>query len=209
MSRIFRRRSAARRPIRRRLIRKKRSNVLRRRPQNVHTFKRSVFVPNYVTTSSIADTPFKLLSTLADVPGYTDFTNLFDQFRISGISVRIIPRFTQALQSSGAPLPPGELFTCMDYDGNGPTTLSAIQQYQNNKMTRGHIVHKRFYKPSVLMAAYQSAIATSYIPKWNQFIDTADAATPYYGLYGIVANNGAVVDYDLQATYYIQCKNVK
>lgn len=207
MARMFRSR---RRPIvRRRLVRRKKAGVLRKRPQTVHTFKRSVFVPNYITTSSIADTPFKLLSTLADVPSFTDFTNLFDQFRISGISVRIIPRFTQALQSTGAPLPPGELFTCMDYDGNGPTTLAGIQQYQNTKMTRGHVVHKRFYKPAVLVAAYQSAIATSYVPKWNQFIDTADSATPHYGLYGMVANNGAVVDYDLQATYYIQCKNVK
>lgn len=197
-----------RRPMRR--LRRRlplRRRVLPRR-QNVHTFKRSVYVPAWVSTLAVGDTSFKLEPSLADLPNYTEWTSLYDRFKISGISFKLIPRINVAAVGTSAP--PSQIFTCLDYDGNGATTLSAIQQYQNLRMTRGMTTHKRYFKPAVLAMAYESGTSTAYTPKWNQYIDSVNPTTPHYGLYGVIPNcSGAVIPYDLEATYYISCKNVR
>lgn len=185
------------------MIRKRR--IVRR--QNLHQFKRSVYVPSYVVTSAGVDTAFKLEATIADLPNFSEFTSLYDQIRISGISVKFIPRFNVAAVGTSAP--PSQLMTCLDYDGNGPTTVSGIQQYPNLKVTRGLYPHKRYFKPAILTAAYQTATGSAYVPKWGQFIDAASTTTVHYGLYGMIPDTGTALSYDLEATYYIQCKNVR
>lgn len=192
-----------RRVMRRKMIRRPIS-----RRQNTHSFKRTAYIPGWVTTSPTIDVLFKLESALADVPNYTEFTNLFDRFKIGGVLFKLISRFNVA---PVGPSVPSQVMTCLDYDGNGPTTIAALNQYQNKKTTRGTAIHKRFYKPAVLLAAYQSLTGTSYVPKWNQYIDTAGVgpATPHYGLYGIIPACVADVTYDLEVTYWIQCRNVR
>lgn len=194
------RKAAVRRPRRRNIASK------------VHSFKRSVYVPNWINTLTIGDTAFNFNPQLTDVPDHTEFTKLFDQYRISGASFKLVPRWnvTQSLPTGTIPgLPPSQVMTCFDFDGNGPTTLQAILQYQNLKMTRGTSVHQRYLKPATLAMAYETTVSTAYVPKWNQFIDTANDAVPHYGLYGIIPNIGVTYSYDLYATYYIQCKNVR
>lgn len=197
----MRRRLLARKPLRRRpLIRRKTAR------QNTHNFKRTAYVPAFVSTSAVSDVSFKLESTLADVPNFSEFTGLFDRYKIGGVLFKLIPRFNVA---PVGPTTPSQIMTCLDYDGNGPTTIAAINQYQNLKVSRGTAIHKRFYKPAVLLAAYQSLTGTGYVPKWNQYLDTANAAVPHYGLYGMIPACVADVTYDLEVTYYIQCKNVR
>lgn len=189
--------------LRRRRIARRRIN----RRQLTHTFKRTVYTPAWVVSTIGSDTAFKLEPTLQDLPNSTEFTSLYDRFKISGISFKLIPRINVA--AVGTPAPPSQIFTCLDFDGNGPTTLSALQQYQNLRMTRGMSTHKRYFKPALLMMAYQSGTSTAYIPKWNQYVDSANPTTPHYGLYGVIPNCGAAIPYDLEATYYISCKNVR
>lgn len=190
-----------RRVMRRKMIRRPIS-----RRQNTHNFKRTAYVPAYVTSSAVSDVAFKLESTLADVPNFTEFTTLFDRYKIGGVLFKLIPRFNVA---PVGPSTPSQVMTCLDYDGNGPTTIAALNQYQNKKTTRGTAIHKRFYKPAILTAAYQSLTSTGYVPKWNQYIDTTASTLPHYGLYGIIPACVADVTYDLEVTYYIQCKNVR
>ena len=124
------------------------------------------------------------------MPNSTELTALFDQYRISGVMFKLVPRFNVTESSTTlaptATYPPSQVMTCLDFDGQGPLSLQAILQYQNLKMTRGQAVHQRYFKPAVLSMAYQSTVSTAYIPKWGQFIDTANPTVPHYGLYGII-----------------------
>lgn len=194
-----------------RVVRKRRVQRRRIPRQVIHKFKRSVYIPNWVNTIPLSDTTFNFNPQLSDVPDHSDFTKLFDQYRISGATFKLIPRFNVvgAEPAGVTPPPPSQVMTAFDYDGAGPTTMNAILQYETLKTTRGMSVHTRFLKPAILAMAYQNTVSTAYVPKWNQFIDTVNDAVPHYGLYGLIPQIGMTYQYDLHATYHIQCKNVR
>jgi len=201
----MKRKSYRRRPglRRRRVIRRKRINRVR---QPVHLFKRSVYVPSWLVSSTLGDVNQSLTSTLADVPAFADFTNLYDQYQFKGISFTLIPRFNVAEASTSA-VP--EIMSCIDYDGGYPTTIAGILQYPSLKTTRGTSLHKRYYKPGVLQATYDSAISTGYTTKKNCWIDAADTTVKHYGLGIVVPQSAADLKWDLKLTYYLAMKNVR
>lgn len=196
-------------------LKRKMAKKQRRRPRRIasaiHSFKRTVYQPGWINTLSVGDTTFTLNPQLSDLPGYKEFTNLFDQYRFTGVSVKLIPRFNvvNGTPTGTIPLPPTQIMTALDYDGGWAADMLSILQYQTLKTTRGTAIHQRFFKPAMLSMAYETALSTAYVPKWNQFIDTNDEAVPHYGLIGLIPNIGVTYSYDLQCTYYVQFKNVK
>lgn len=65
-------------------------------------------------------------------------------------------------------------------------------------------------KPAVQVEAYKSAIASTYMPKWGQWLSTADNSVPHYGLkcyavagLGSSANMGAI---EVQTKIYFSAK---
>lgn len=198
----LRRRLLRRRPIRRRFTRPSKS------VHQVHNYKRTVYIPQWVQGSTVGDVAFKFEPTLSDLATASEFTALYDQYMVTGITFRLIPRFNTAEYQPANQLP-SQIMSVCDYDGNGPTTIAALVQYQNIKTTRGTAAHQRFFKPAVLAAAYQG-LTPAYMPKWNQWVDTGNPSTPHYGLYGIIPQcSGAQATYDLQATYYVKFKQVR
>lgn len=199
-------------PMRRRLMRRKPIRRVRRGGirQPAHYFKRSVYIPGWFTANNLGDQTTVLTSTLADVPQFGEFTALYDQYCLKGIKLEIIPRFNvSSITNDGAP---SELMTVLDYDGSYPSTLAGFMQYQNLKVSRGTAIHKRFWKPAVLQATYDSVTSTGYGVKKNVWIDSADTTVKHYGLAVIAPQLGGTIEsckYDLRATYYIACKNVR
>lgn len=184
----------------------------RSRVQKIQTFKRSVYIPNWINTLTVSDTAFQFNPQLSDVPDHSEFTKLYDQYSIRGVSFKLVPRWnvTQSLPTGTIPyLPPSQVMSCYDYDGQAPTTIQAILQYPSLRMTRGTSTHTRYLKPAVLNMAYQSTVATAYAPKWNQFIDTTNDTVPHYGIAGMIPAIGVTYSYDLFATYYLAFKNPK
>ncbi len=64
-------------------------------------------------------------------------------------------------------------------------------------------------KPAVLEEAYKSSIASTYVPKWNQYLTTQDPSVPHYGIKmyctGQAAQTyGGIV---VSRKYYFTCKN--
>lgn len=66
-------------------------------------------------------------------------------------------------------------------------------------------------KPALQMEAYKSSITTTYIPKWGQWLSTADGSVPHYGLkvYAVagMANNANMGKIEVQYKIYFTCKN--
>ena len=53
--------------------------------QPVHYFKRNTYAINAVTSSATTDTFQSVSFQLADVPNFTEFTSLYDQYQIQSI----------------------------------------------------------------------------------------------------------------------------
>lgn len=159
-----RKRTTSRAPSRNYPRKRRRTNMRVARSRfntNVHHFKRTVQMPGLITSyepNTLQDSvrgaiEFKL-SNLSNVD---EFTNLFDQYRINAINIKVEfipslsgfdghPMTTTPVPYVGLP----HLHTVIDYDdANAPASKNALMEYSNYKRTRGDIVQKRYFRPAV------------------------------------------------------------
>lgn len=184
-------------------------------PAGVHAFVRTV----QFASSNFDATGNKFQAftfALSDLPNYSEFTNLYDQFQIVAVKFEIIPKFNavdlnpMSTWSQGV-LP--NIHSVLDYnDSTAPTSLTEMMQYKNYRRSRGNQIHKRYFKPATLSQNYESAVSTSYTSKWKDWISTDDPTTPYYCI-KVCWDACGVVEYqptyDIYAKYYFQCKSTK
>lgn len=202
----------------------KRSKALRRIPRcprvqsGIYSYRRTLsttFTPTY--NGVLTNTYLALEFQLGDLAGYTEFTTLYDSWRLKKVNLRFIPRmnsFGQADYAATFTACPN-LITAIDTDDSAtPTSLDDLLQYANHKI---HPWYKQFsvsFAPKVATAVYGGATFSAYA-QGSPWIDSASATTAiYYGLKlgttGYAAtNNGNAASWDIFVTYHIECKGVR
>lgn len=200
--------------------RRRRQNKLRMpRPlssNNIMSFKRVVELPS-ITTNNVTTGLGAISFKLSDLPNYTEFTGLFDEYCIKMIKVVIIPP-TNAYTTSTASLPTTiynnpNFYTVIDNDDAlTPGSLNDLFQYDTFRMHRGMNTIKRYFKPAIADTVY-GGISGAYSVKKNQWLDAAYPGVEHYALKWAVDPMyvGATIDltYRVYATYYFQCKGVR
>lgn len=172
----------------------------------VHTFKRSLYLSSAisVTTANVYGAYAFLLN---DLPNASEFTALFDQYRINSIRWRLIPRGSSA--EAGTNNNVGKIFTVLDYDDNtAPASIDTLMQYPGVKTTRTTSDHTRVLRPAFATPQYVSAISTAYGAR-RGWLDCDYTTVPHYGVkYAIQGTAGAQV-FDLQIDYSVSFKGVR
>lgn len=177
---------------------------------NVYSFKRKIFYENLFIVNSGTPTGYAFEQKLNQLPNYTDFTNLYDQYLIKKIVVKMIPKISQhnlATTTIGnADLP--QLHSVVDYDdATTPTSVSQLVEYQSHKMTRGNQIHTRVLVPKIELTSDGTANA----PKSYQWLDCDSPAVNHRGLkfwFNAPQSTGCTIYYDMLVTVYLSCKNV-
>lgn len=120
-----------------------------------------------------------------NLPNVAEFTNLFDQFRLRDVVVRIdVPMNT----SNSTPLAIPLVYWTVDRDDKASVSLTSILEYER---VQPHSFQQNGYKPLIIklkptplkdVAGY--GVGTGYSPDLsNPFLRTADMLSiPYYGL---------------------------
>lgn len=187
-SRYIRRSRRTRRP-RRRMRRRGRAMIRRPFAMNnagVHMFKRSftadlTFVTDPVNgeTSTIANSVALNL-----LPNFTDFTNLFDQYKILSVGMKLIYEGGNIKENDPSPLnPPVDqlpvIYTVPDIDDEGAVTFPQVLEHGKMRMhqiqTNGK-VYKQFYIPPFVensVVGLDDAVAYAAQPRKSPWIDTA------------------------------------
>lgn len=126
---------------------------------------------------------------LSDLPGYTDFVTLFEEYKVNSLTYRFRPKFNGADQGFGSTqggVP--DIMTAVDTDGGfSSTTLDALLQYSNVKFqpaTREFVVK---FKPAAFAAVQVDATTTKNTNKlsgtWMSLLSGASGGSvDYYGL---------------------------
>lgn len=182
--------------------------------QPVQFFKRTVYHNALIKSSQLGPTFENFTFKLDAVPNYTEFTALYDQYCIKGVSLTLMPRYNIA-----APTPDGgvsatgqvpQTWSILDYDGSFPTTEAAMLQYQNLKMQKGTSWHKRYVVPAVSAEIF-NGVTTAYAPKKRLFLDTANPDVKHYGATVMVPQVNVDTDcaWDVKIVYYLAFKNVR
>lgn len=201
-----------RRPARKVAGRRRRLAVPRpmRMRAPVYSFKRT----QETTITAIATnvTYGSITFNLQSLPSYTDFTALYDQYRILGIRAMFVPRTTANAQGANER---GTFHSVIDYDDNqAPAAVYPLLEYQSHKRTPNTVIHKRYWKPTVLVPAFLASGTTGtsfgYSPKAGQWLDMAMPNIPHYGIkFAIENNDDQPMNYDCFYTFYCQFRCVR
>ena len=210
------------RPLNKRKIAKR--NKLQRQ---VHMFKRIVNLGTYtasITSGSVPTiTPVSkgFSFQLSDLPNVSEYTSLFDQYKITGIKLRIVPRTSMTTQGvvtgTTAMVGYGQVVTALDFDdAANPIAKDTLLEYGSAKYTASNKIHTRYFKPKVLNAVWVNIASTGYAAVKAPWIDQANNNLPHYGLKMWIdapENSGggsnSSISYDGYATYYFMCKNTR
>lgn len=199
----------------------KRTNKIRRQ---VHLFKRSYYaadVKTAITAAGIAQ-PASLVQafTLNQLPNFTEFTNLYDQYKITGVKIKLTPALSEGINSplfnTTSSLGFSPVNSVVDYDDfTALTSESQAMEYGSLKQTAPFKSHVRYIKPKCLQQIYISSIDNANRPISNQWISTADPDVPHLGIKywisapNVPAGNAGSMLYKMYVTMYFACKNVK
>lgn len=195
------------------MSRKKPRTGRRMRPLQTYTFTRyydSGVIPGNATTGApvLRGASFALSS----LPGVSDFTNLFDMYKITHVQLRFHLQVDPGAQASASAIYP-KLWYATDYDDdNAPASLNALREHARCKVrvlnpNRPVVVN---IKPAVASLVYRGATTSSYSPKWRQWVDMAQTDVPHYGLKWAV-DNLTNTNYTLQieGKMWFACKDVR
>jgi len=173
--------------------------ALRRRPkvrvQGTHTFSRRKLMDTITVTDVIESD--NLIYTFDQLVGYTEFSALFENYRITKIKVTF-----QLINNPDARFTPGaavdqvanwypKIWYTVDHDGGSDETLTTMKERQG--------IRCRILKPSNTITVsftpmcrtltYKTATTEGFAPK-NIKLDMADVNVPHYGLLYLIDTNG-------------------
>lgn len=218
-------RKRPRRIVRRRFTRKRRipralSSFKR---YNIHQYKRSAHGQEIVTSDFDGLFLYAYTFAFAALPSVSDFTSLYDQFKITGIKHTIMLRSTNlsGLETNNSSYHPGMpyMYWVVDRDDNSaPLTLDELREYSAAKMFQfdtGRRTWSVYFKPNTLAAVDYLGSPNSRSIMFNKWIDMSNTGTQYYGLkIGIKMPVNGIISlpkayFDVETTYYFTCRQAR
>lgn len=174
--------------------------------QPVHYFKRSQYYSATIVNNTLNNTPFATTFRLSDVPNVSEFSNLYDQYKITAIKWKLMPRSSDYAIGLTAP----RVFSIVDKDDSSPPlNIDEILQYQNVKVTSFGKWHTRYIKPNIGYQLGDLSTTINMRSVGKGWIDMANTNVPHYGIKGIITPSSSALAFDLHVTYFLAFKNVR
>lgn len=167
----------------------------------IHSFTRTAILTSPNMTATTTATGGNIGFTLSQVPNYTEYTALFDQYRIKAVKISIIPELTQGTLNSGA-INAGSIWTTIDHtDLASPANVDEILQYDKLKRGRTTSIHTRYVRVNTI---------EDNMVDYNKWHSTADSNEQYYGVkFWREALGSGTLPTKLIVKYYLQFKDQK
>lgn len=133
-----------------------------------------------------AASPSAMVFRLSDVAATSDYTALFDNYRVMSIQYRFVLRKDTSTTTVTPSVFP-RIQWVHDFNDQIITTTGELRQCANLREAHfndSYMMSKWYtLKPSVLPLTYTTAIASSTGPKWRVWLDTRNSSTvPHYGI---------------------------
>lgn len=178
----------------------------------VYYMTRSAQLSDYSPSTTVpVDTA--LIFTLDQLPSYTEFTALFDEYYINKVQVKFIARNITSVTSPYS-LVAAMLHTAIDYDdATAPGSITALQQYSTYRFTIATKSMTRTFRPKVSIAMYKTSANNAYGSSDKKlWVDCAYTDVEHYGLkfyMPVVAQSQAAFTYSVFVKYWISFRNTK
>lgn len=158
-------------------------------------FERTVEGLYDITTDGVNPTLGVFNFSLNDLPNYTEFTALFDLYKIDKIEIEWYPEYT-VLSDGGvtSPAVDVQLNTAIDPVGNTISAVTDVLQYKTLKATGISKCHRRTFVPSYLVDGI--------IPT-EAYISTASPSSNLWGIAYGVNPTGTAMTFKSRARYFL------
>lgn len=151
------------------------------------------------------------------ISNFNDFTQLFDQYKITGIKqyFRLVtnPDAPSATMTNTFVYP--SLWLCPDRDDGAAITLQQIKEKQGVKrivMLPNRIV-SRYVKVNIAPLVYEGVTTSGYSVAQPRWIDMNSPAVQHYGLKSVIENCGVSglgqYQIEVETKYYFSCKGAQ
>lgn len=195
----------------------------------VHAFKRTVNLGTALTQISNVGTTTNYSNgfnfRLSQLPNISEYQNLYDQYKITGIAFKIMPKWTNPGNgaNSNTVAGVGQIISVIDYDDSlAALTRDELLEFQTAKVSMCNKQHKRYIKPKMLSLVYRTSTTNGYSVLPAKYLDMGLADVPHFGIKvwidGPTPNtqipgggtfSALDVLYDIYATFYFKCKNTR
>jgi hypothetical protein len=155
-----------------------------------------------IITASVTLETFTAYSfTLGALPDSTEFTALFDQYRIMQVRMEFTPLFVDT--SATVPYPP--IYTVIDYDDSNTITGLQANEYDSVMFSPTGTYFERTFNPRIAVAAYSGAFTSFMQPKAGTWVDCASPGVIHYGLKTVLpVANAANQVWQVRAHLFLQ-----
>jgi len=148
---------------------------LRLKRNKIYTFEATVIKTN-ITSSTTVDVGVALTFALNDLFNVSEFTALFDQYRIAQVNVKFMIESTPAYNNVGA------IYSVLDYDDSSTLNLNQIVQYDTLMVCPMSGYFERTLNPRIATAAYSGAFTSFANMSSRTWIDVASPSVQYFGV---------------------------
>lgn len=189
---------------------KKRVNKRKRVPRafgSTTMISRHAYVTTVTADASL--TVYGSLSfALSDLPSYTEFTQLYDEYKIMKVVLSFYPVRATQVYTATLTIP---VFICaVDHDDStAPTNITTLLQYPGCRIKSSRNQFSVTIKPKVASAVY-NGVTDAYSAK-SQYVDCTYGSVPHYGFKYAIGSAGVAssVSYDIYAKYYVAFRGVR
>jgi hypothetical protein len=167
----------------------------------IYKFNRTIEELYDITTDGVNPALGGFFFSLDILPDYTDFTNLFDLYRIAKIEIEWLPEYTEltdaALISNAVNV---RLNTVIDLSNStAPATVGEILQFQQLKSTSITKPHARSWMPTFLMGG---------LTPCRCWLPSASPSQAHLGIKYALTPTGVAMVFRSRVKLYIECANV-
>lgn len=139
--------------------------------------------------------------TLADWNGSASLQGVFDQYRIVGVEVWLVPRVNVNSSSTNDT---GIITSVIDYDDSGTTTQAQMTEYTSYMVSTGMCGHYRSFVPAAIITV-DGVEANVEKEKW---LDCTFGAVVHRGVKFAISSTTTAQDNDLFIRMHLQFRNI-
>lgn len=167
----------------------------------IYKFTRTIDQTYNIFCDGINQSVGAYVFTLDQLPGYTDFTKLFDMYRITKVEIEWSPEYTEltdaALASNAVNV---RFYSAVDISDSGsPSTYQDILEYGNMVSTPITQTHKQGWKPTFLMGG---------LVPCQCWLPTSAPSERHYGIKWGIPPTGVSMEFRAKVKLYVECANV-
>lgn len=142
---------------------------------------------------------------------HTEFTNLYDLFRIDMVKVQFYLKIDPSAQTAATASFP-RLYWYRDTNDQGISPGTFLNEVRENSKGKRAVMNPNkpvtiMYRPNTLSETYRTSISTGYSPKFGQWIGTDTPNMTHYGIkYAIDDLTNTNYKVEIELTYHLSMK---